>query len=156
MINNHWISLWFFLHLVFLIIHGFRFYSIYRLLNPKIIRACVVVLSDWEQIPTKSLKAAVTILHRIAYGCSCPAMLYQVSLRVIQFTCDSVYGKNIVNKNECKYENSQPLILWLNNRGGCIGLWIQAKKKLQKLKERTQKRKKESAPLFLWLSFSVW
>ena len=53
--------------------------SIYRLLNPKIVRACVVVLSDWEQIPTKSLKAAVTILHRIAYGCSCPAMLYQVS-----------------------------------------------------------------------------
>ncbi|XP_037818705.1 protein timeless homolog, partial [Lucilia sericata] len=56
-----------------------------RLLNPKIVRACVVVLSDWEQIPTKSLKAAVTILHRIAYGCSCPAMLYQAKLfRIFQ------------------------------------------------------------------------
>lgn len=60
-----------------------NFISIYRLLNPKIVRACVVVLTDWEQIPTKSLKAAVTILHRIAYGCSCPAMLYQVSLYLI-------------------------------------------------------------------------
>ncbi|XP_075147569.1 circadian regulator timeout [Haematobia irritans] len=56
-----------------------------RLLNPKIVRACVVVLSDWEKIPTKSLKAAVTILHRIAYGCSCPAMLYQANLfRIFQ------------------------------------------------------------------------
>ncbi|TMW48117.1 hypothetical protein DOY81_006803 [Sarcophaga bullata] len=56
-----------------------------RLLNPKIVRACVVVLSDWEQIPTKSLKSAVTILHRIAYGCSCPAMLYQAKLfRIFQ------------------------------------------------------------------------
>ncbi|XP_059218459.1 protein timeless homolog [Stomoxys calcitrans] len=56
-----------------------------RLVNPKIVRACVVVLADWEQIPTKSLKAAVTILHRIAYGCSCPAMLYQAKLfRIFQ------------------------------------------------------------------------
>uniref|UniRef100_A0A1I8N7D7 Timeless C-terminal domain-containing protein n=1 Tax=Musca domestica TaxID=7370 RepID=A0A1I8N7D7_MUSDO len=56
-----------------------------RLLNPKIVRACVVVLTDWEKIPTKSLKAAVTILHRIAYGCSCPAMLYQAKLfRIFQ------------------------------------------------------------------------
>uniref|UniRef100_A0A1A9Z728 TIMELESS_C domain-containing protein n=1 Tax=Glossina pallidipes TaxID=7398 RepID=A0A1A9Z728_GLOPL len=56
-----------------------------RLLNPKIVRACVVVLSDWEQIPSKSLRAAVTILHRIGYGCSCPAMLYQAKLfRIFQ------------------------------------------------------------------------
>lgn len=72
-------------------IHSFMwcsFTSTYRLLNPKIVRACVVVLTDWEKIPTKSLKAAVTILHRIAYGCSCPAMLYQVSLWVDAFTFD--------------------------------------------------------------------
>jgi len=49
------------------------------LLHPKIVRACTLVLTDWTQIPTKALKAAVTILHRIAYGCSCPGMLYQVS-----------------------------------------------------------------------------
>ncbi|XP_037891579.1 protein timeless homolog [Glossina fuscipes] len=56
-----------------------------RLLNPKIVRACVIVLSDWEQIPSKSLRAAVTILHRIGYGCSCPAMLYQAKLfRIFQ------------------------------------------------------------------------
>ncbi|XP_054728280.1 protein timeless homolog [Anastrepha obliqua] len=56
-----------------------------RLLNPKIIRACAVVLTDWDQITTKSLKAAVTILHRIAVGCSCPAMLYQAKLfRIFQ------------------------------------------------------------------------
>ncbi|XP_030370378.1 protein timeless homolog [Scaptodrosophila lebanonensis] len=56
-----------------------------RLLNPKIVRACTVVLTDWAQIPTKSLKAAVTILHRIAYGCCCPGMLYQAKLfRIFQ------------------------------------------------------------------------
>ncbi|EDW83278.2 uncharacterized protein Dwil_GK22409 [Drosophila willistoni] len=56
-----------------------------RLLHPKIVRACTVVLTDWTQIPTKALKAAVTILHRIAYGCSCPGMLYQAKLfRIFQ------------------------------------------------------------------------
>ncbi|XP_067623915.1 protein timeless homolog [Eurosta solidaginis] len=56
-----------------------------RLLNPKIVRACTVILTDWDQIPTKSLKATVTILHRIAVGCSCPAMLYQAKLfRIFQ------------------------------------------------------------------------
>lgn len=56
-----------------------------RLLHPKIVRACTLVLTDWTQIPTKALKAAVTILHRIAYGCSCPGMLYQAKLfRIFQ------------------------------------------------------------------------
>ncbi|KAH8358759.1 hypothetical protein KR093_002235 [Drosophila rubida] len=56
-----------------------------RLLHPKIVRACTLVLTDWTQIPTKALKAAVTILHRIAYGLSCPGMLYQAKLfRIFQ------------------------------------------------------------------------
>lgn len=56
-----------------------------RLLNPKIIRACSLVLVDWEKIPAKSLKSVVTILYRIAYGCRCPAMLYQAFLfRIFQ------------------------------------------------------------------------
>ncbi|XP_001998905.3 protein timeless homolog [Drosophila mojavensis] len=56
-----------------------------RLLHPKIVRACTIVLTDWAQIPTRALKAAVTILHRIAYGCSCPGMLYQAKLfRIFQ------------------------------------------------------------------------
>ncbi|XP_036673902.3 protein timeless homolog isoform X1 [Drosophila suzukii] len=56
-----------------------------RLLNPKIVRACTLVLSDWADIPTRSLKAAVTILHRIAYGCKCSGMLFQAKLfRIFQ------------------------------------------------------------------------
>ncbi|SPP87904.1 protein timeless homolog [Drosophila guanche] len=56
-----------------------------RLLHPKIVRACTLVLTDWTQIPTRSLKAAVTVLHRIAYGCSCPGMLFQAKLfRIFQ------------------------------------------------------------------------
>ncbi|XP_017084436.2 LOW QUALITY PROTEIN: protein timeless homolog [Drosophila eugracilis] len=56
-----------------------------RLLHPKIVRACTLVLSDWADIPTRSLKAAVTILHRIAYGCKCPGMLFQAKLfRIFQ------------------------------------------------------------------------
>ncbi|KAH8335679.1 hypothetical protein KR074_009096, partial [Drosophila pseudoananassae] len=56
-----------------------------RLLHPKIVRACTVVLTDWSSIPTRSLKAAVTILHRIAYGCKCSGMLFQAKLfRIFQ------------------------------------------------------------------------
>ncbi|EDV93232.1 GH18380 [Drosophila grimshawi] len=56
-----------------------------RLLHPKIVHACTLVLTDWTRIPTTALKAAVTILHRIAYGCSCPGMLYQAKLfRIFQ------------------------------------------------------------------------
>ncbi|EDW24891.1 GL24394 [Drosophila persimilis] len=56
-----------------------------RLLHPKIVRACTLVLTDWAQIPTRALKAAVTVLHRIAYGCSCPGMLFQAKLfRIFQ------------------------------------------------------------------------
>ncbi|XP_017039963.1 protein timeless homolog isoform X2 [Drosophila ficusphila] len=56
-----------------------------RLLHPKIVRACTLVLSDWASIPTRSLKAAVTILHRIAYECKCSGMLFQAKLfRIFQ------------------------------------------------------------------------
>ncbi|XP_055604879.1 protein timeless homolog [Uranotaenia lowii] len=58
-----------------------------RLLNPKVVRACTVALADWDQIPTSSLKAAVTLLHRIAVGCKMPALLFQASLfRIFQRT----------------------------------------------------------------------
>lgn len=43
------------------------------------VRACTVVLADWEKLPTRAIKSAVTILHRIAVGCKVPAMLFQVS-----------------------------------------------------------------------------
>lgn len=43
------------------------------------VRACTIVLGDWEKITTRALKSAVAILHRIAFGCKSPAMLYQVS-----------------------------------------------------------------------------
>lgn len=56
-----------------------------RLLNPKVVRACTLALADWDQIPTSSLKAAVTLLHRIAVGCKMPAMLFQAPLfRIFQ------------------------------------------------------------------------
>ncbi|XP_039444112.1 protein timeless homolog [Culex pipiens pallens] len=56
-----------------------------RLLNPKVVRACTLALADWEQIPSGSLKAAVTLLHRIAVGCKMPAMLFQAPLfRIFQ------------------------------------------------------------------------
>ncbi|XP_055382553.1 MATH and LRR domain-containing protein PFE0570w-like [Condylostylus longicornis] len=61
-----------------------------RLVNAKVVRPCTLVLSDWEKISTKSLKATVTILHRIAYGSHCPAMLYQASLfRIFQRVFDA-------------------------------------------------------------------
>lgn len=52
-----------------------------RLLNPKVVHACTLVLTDWEDIPTAALKAAVTILHRIAVGSKMPALLFQVSIQ---------------------------------------------------------------------------
>ncbi|XP_055901939.1 protein timeless homolog [Eupeodes corollae] len=61
-----------------------------RLLHPKIVRACSIVLADWEKIPARSLKSIVTIFHRIAYACSCPAMLYQAFLfRIFQQVFDA-------------------------------------------------------------------
>ena len=50
-----------------------------RLVNPKIVRACTMALVDWERIPDRALKSAVTILHRIAFVLKAPAMLYHVS-----------------------------------------------------------------------------
>ncbi|XP_062536634.1 protein timeless homolog isoform X2 [Armigeres subalbatus] len=56
-----------------------------RLLNPKVVHACTLVLSDFETIPAASIKAAVTILHRVAVGCKMPALLFQASLfRIFQ------------------------------------------------------------------------
>lgn len=40
-----------------------------------------MALADWEQIPDRALKSAVTILHRVAFVFKSPAMLYHVSLR---------------------------------------------------------------------------
>lgn len=47
-------------------------------MNPKVVAACTVVLSDWEQIPIRVIKSAVTLLHRIAFGSKMPVMLFQV------------------------------------------------------------------------------
>uniref|UniRef100_A0A336MT00 CSON006295 protein n=1 Tax=Culicoides sonorensis TaxID=179676 RepID=A0A336MT00_CULSO len=56
-----------------------------RLVNPKVVRACTTVLIDWRQIPTRSLKSAVAILHHIAVRCKMPVMLFQARLfRVFQ------------------------------------------------------------------------
>lgn len=51
----------------------------FRLVNSRVVRACTIMLTDWEQITTRALKSAVTLLHRIAFGCKMAAMLYQVS-----------------------------------------------------------------------------
>ncbi|XP_050087805.1 protein timeless homolog [Anopheles aquasalis] len=56
-----------------------------RLVDPKIVRNCVTVLSDWETIKTPTMKAAIHILHRIAVQHKTPAMLFQASLfRIFQ------------------------------------------------------------------------
>lgn len=49
-----------------------------RLVNPKVVQACTVVLSDWERLPARTIKSAITLLHRIAFGCKVPIMLFQV------------------------------------------------------------------------------
>ncbi|KFB46573.1 AGAP010787-PA-like protein [Anopheles sinensis] len=56
-----------------------------RLIDPKIVRACTIVLGDWEKIKTPTLKAAVTLLYRIAVEMKAPTMLFQLSLlRIFQ------------------------------------------------------------------------
>lgn len=52
--------------------------TIYRLVSPKVVAACTVVLSDWEAIPLRVIKSAVTLLHRIAFGSKMAVMLFQV------------------------------------------------------------------------------
>lgn len=49
-----------------------------RLVNPRVVQACTVVLSDWERLPVRTIKSAITLLHRIAFGCKVPIMLFQV------------------------------------------------------------------------------
>uniref|UniRef100_A0AAG5CUZ1 Timeless N-terminal domain-containing protein n=1 Tax=Anopheles atroparvus TaxID=41427 RepID=A0AAG5CUZ1_ANOAO len=56
-----------------------------RLVDPKIVRACTVVLGDWEKIKTPTLKAAVTLLYRVAVELKAPTMLFQLALfRIFQ------------------------------------------------------------------------
>ncbi|XP_031631724.1 protein timeless homolog [Contarinia nasturtii] len=56
-----------------------------RLVNQKVVQACTVVLTDWERLPARTIKSAVTLLHRIAFGSKVPIMLFQVSLfRIFQ------------------------------------------------------------------------
>lgn len=59
-----------------------------RLVHSNVVRACTVMLSDWEHITTRALKSAVTILHRIAVGCKMPTMLYQVSIYIFFLMCN--------------------------------------------------------------------
>uniref|UniRef100_A0A1B0CF68 Putative dna topoisomerase i-interacting protein n=1 Tax=Lutzomyia longipalpis TaxID=7200 RepID=A0A1B0CF68_LUTLO len=56
-----------------------------RLLNPKIIRLCVLVLFEWRTLSANALFSAVSVLHYIAVKFKMPEMLYQASLfRVFQ------------------------------------------------------------------------
>uniref|UniRef100_A0A0K8TTM2 Putative dna topoisomerase i-interacting protein n=1 Tax=Tabanus bromius TaxID=304241 RepID=A0A0K8TTM2_TABBR len=56
-----------------------------RFVNPKVVRTCIIVLSDWKQIKTVVLKSAVALLHSIATISNCPTILYQASLfRIFQ------------------------------------------------------------------------
>lgn len=50
----------------------------HRLVNPKVVQACTVVLGDWERLPARTIKSAITLLHRIAFSCKVPIMLFQV------------------------------------------------------------------------------
>lgn len=54
-------------------------------MNPKVVRACTLALLDWETMQTRTLKAVVSILHKIGFASKCPAMLYQAKLfRIFQ------------------------------------------------------------------------
>lgn len=54
-------------------------------MNPKVVRACTLALADWEKMQTRTLKATVSILHKIAVVSKSPAMLYQAKLfRIFQ------------------------------------------------------------------------
>lgn len=61
-------------------------YLFNRLVNPKVVRACTVVLTDWEKISNRTIKSAITLLHRIAFGCKMHVMLFQVNKRNIPIT----------------------------------------------------------------------
>lgn len=67
-------------------IYLFQIY--YRLVHPKVVRACTIVLGDWEQLSPRILKSAVTLLHRISFNCKSPAMLYQVNIVKISWIHD--------------------------------------------------------------------
>lgn len=57
----------------------------FRLLNPKIVRACTIILKDWEKMTIREIKSTVTILHRISFEYKNYAMLFQAQLfRVFQ------------------------------------------------------------------------
>ncbi|GAB0092876.1 Timeless [Sergentomyia squamirostris] len=56
-----------------------------RLLNPKAIRVCTLVLFEWRTLSANAMLSVVSLLHRIAVKHTKPEMLYQASLfRVFQ------------------------------------------------------------------------
>lgn len=81
-----------------------RDYHFYRLVNLKVVQACTVVLSDWERLPARTIKSAVTLLHRIAFGCKVPIMLFQVN-----------NSQCITKKNLHKCLKAIPKWFWINN-----------------------------------------
>ncbi|KAG5673723.1 hypothetical protein PVAND_003743 [Polypedilum vanderplanki] len=61
-----------------------------RLINQKVVRACVFVLQSWENSTYHEIKSAVTILHRIAVNQKFPIMLMQSQLfRIFQQVFDA-------------------------------------------------------------------
>lgn len=48
-------------------------------------RACTIVLKDWEKMTAREIKSVVTIMHRIAVEIKFPQMMFQAQLfRVFQ------------------------------------------------------------------------
>lgn len=48
-------------------------------------RACTLVLTDWERMTYREIKSTVSMLHRIAVNCKFPTMLFNAQLfRVFQ------------------------------------------------------------------------
>lgn len=74
--------------------HALFILWLFRLVNPRVVRACTIVLTDWEKITTLAIRSAVTILHRISVGCKMPAMLYQVSCKPCIYLPICSYIKN--------------------------------------------------------------
>lgn len=64
------------------------------MVNPKIVRACTVVLGDWEHLSNQIIKSAVTLLHRIAFGCKMPVMLFQVKIQQRKAQIDRDFFSN--------------------------------------------------------------
>lgn len=66
-----------------------------RLCNPKVVRACTMLLQKATDgsLPSRAVVAACSLLHRIAWSCKCPGMLFQASLfRVFQAALNAPTG----------------------------------------------------------------